>query len=639
MRALWLTLMLSIVLAANAFGQMSERERLRWVRSAPRIDSIVIEGNSFYSDSEVKDRLYAKEWNWWRSLKGDRRIEVQRETFSRDTLEIKYMYLTEGFLGVQVQHRFEMLPDSNALVRIDVAEGRRFRYDTTWITGDTPAGLNGRFSKVSSRLEPGEPVNPVDIRDIEFELKTYLANRGYPYAEIDHDIDTTQVHELARVIFTARADSLVRFGDVDIVGTQRFPEYVARRELKIDSGKVYRREDILESQRRLFESGYFSTLQLNRAEDSPNRLRPDFTLRVRERKTRYVSTELGAVGQSNLRDLAWLVSAGVGKRNIFGSRRGELSVSYFFSLGEDSRVLQNNYRLRFTEPWFLGLRMPLTLGFEWEPTLRVPDNEYKRRSYSVSAETQRRFGRQTRVAAGIEYESLKLSDFPEDISIPGVDETTSGRRSLFVQFRQDSRDNLFVPSRGAYIDILADYFGGFLGGDDDFYRVEASWSTYQRVWPGWIGAVRFKVGFSEPFGDSDSLLTDDRFLLGGANSVRSFRENRLGPLDENGNPIGSRYIVVFNQEFRWKTVQIFNEIPLIGSFFKSFPLWQSVFVDVGNGFLELDHVRLDRLAVAYGTGIQILSPAGPIRLDYARRVDTEQFDFATRWHFTILYAF
>jgi len=158
------------------------------------------------------------------------------------------------------------------------------------------------------------------------------------------------------------------------------------------------------------------------------------------------------------------------------------------------------------------------------------------------------------------------------------------------------------------------------------------------VWPGWISATRVKLGLVEAFGRSDSLLTDDRLLLGGANTVRSFRENRLGPLDGDKNPRGAQYVFVFNQEFRWKTVQIFNKIPLL-DILAAFPLWQSVFVDVGNGFLEWGDIRPDRLAVAYGTGVQILSPAGPIRLDYAQRLETDSFDFAKRWHFTILYAF
>jgi len=100
----------------------------------------------------------------------------------------------------------------------------------------------------------------------------------------------------------------------------KFPEYVARRELKIKPGARYRRDDILDSQRRLYESGYFSTLTLSRDEKSPDRLRPDFILRVTERKTRYATVQAGAA-QSLYKDLLWDFSASYGQRNVFGSRQ------------------------------------------------------------------------------------------------------------------------------------------------------------------------------------------------------------------------------------------------------------------------------------------------------------------------------
>ena len=521
---------------------------------------------------------------------------------------------------------------------ITVDEGRQFFYGPASLTGTDMSNVHIQFEKLTQRLKEGNPVNPIEVRSVVFDLKTYLANRGYPYAVTNFVLDTAAETARTPVRVRAALDSLVHFGEIAIEGMQDYPEAVARRELKIVPGTIYRRQDIIESQRRLFESGYFTTLQLNRADSSSDRLNPDFSLRVRERQPRFVETELGAVGQSNLRDLVWQTAAGAGKRNVFGSRRVDFSVRYYFSLWGDARILENRYRLRFTEPWALGFRVPLTFSAEWEPRLRVPDNDYKRRSWSISAETIFRFGNEIRQRLGIEYQSLKLSDFPVDQPITDVNRAVSGRRLLFSEFRFDSRDNIFIPSRGSKAELMTRYVGGFLGGDDSFVKIEASWATFQVVWPGWISATRLKAGLVQPFGTSDTLLTEDRLLIGGASTVRGFQENRLGPLDDDGTPRGSRYTVIVNQEFRWKTIQIFNDIPLLSSL-KAFPLWQSIFVDIGNGFQDKDDLKLNKLAYSYGTGLQIVSPAGPIRLDYARIIPSNQFEFDERWHFTILYAF
>jgi len=99
---------------------------------------------------------------------------------------------------------------------------------------------------------------------------------------------------------------------------------------------------------------------------------------------------------------------------------------------------------------------------------------------------------------------------------------------------------------------------------------------------------------------------------------------------------------LFNLEFRWKTVQVLQSLPGIGKLFRNLPLWQSVFFDAGNVWERFDDIGSEDLALGYGTGVQIVSPAGPIRVDYARKIKTDREDLSGidyRWHFTILYAF
>jgi len=82
-----------------------------------------------------------------------------------------------------------------------------------------------------------------------------------------------------------------------------------------------------------------------------------------------------------------------------------------------------------------------------------------------------------------------------------------------------------------------------------------------------------------------------------------------------------------------------NSLPFFGDVFKRFPQWQTIFVDVGNGFRNKEEMRFDNLAVSYGMGFQIASPAGPIRIDRAWVYEHHDFDYSHRWHFTILFAF
>ncbi|RKX27158.1 MAG: hypothetical protein DRP45_01710 [Candidatus Zixiibacteriota bacterium] len=635
MRRLWGIFFL--VLFVQSSQAVVDKARLRWARTRPVIDSIAIEGNEHFGTAEIKGQLYSRVRNPWLWLKGDRRSRVQRESYGRDTLEIKYLYLSNGFLGVQVEHAFEPIgKDSSALVRISINEGRQLSYGKVDVKGGFPGEFGPNILNIVQELKPGDPINPFELSQVETSIKTYLANNGYPYANVAYFVDTMARLEGCPVTFEVLSDSLLHFGEIAIEGADRFPESAARRELKIVPGDIYRREDVLESQRRLFECGYYSTFSLHQADSVRDRLRPDFLLKLRERKAWHITFKAGA-GQSEVRDLQWDLSGAFGQRNFLGSRRWDALVDYSFALGDESRLIANRYRLRFTEPWLLGIRMPLTLTGQVRPRIKDPVQEFYKRSWSVSALITKWFARKLRVTFGTEYEFVKITGASDEIiEFARTLEGNAARRKLYGMFRRDSRNDLFIPTGGSLTEFSADYYGGFLRGDDNFFKLQGSWSRYRRVWPGWISATRLRGGWAEEFGETESVPLDEALYLGGANTVRGFAQGGLGPMRDDGTPEGAQYTAVFNQEFRWKTVQILR---IFGRTFRSFPLWQSVFIDVGNGLRNKEEIRFDNFAVAYGTGVQIMSPAGPIRIDYAQVLKTDHFDFASRWHFTILYAF
>jgi outer membrane protein insertion porin family len=64
-----------------------------------------------------------------------------------------------------------------------------------------------------------------------------------------------------------------------------------------------------------------------------------------------------------------------------------------------------------------------------------------------------------------------------------------------------------------------------------------------------------------------------------------------------------------------------------------------MFTDLGNGWASFSDAGLDNILFSYGVGIQFISPAGPLRLDFAHRVEAAGYNAGDRFHVTILYAF
>jgi len=629
------SILILLLICSSVLAQViQEHDMDRWLSKKPVIDSIDVEGNKYFGDGKIRGVLFSQKTNIFRAIKADRARRVQRETLMRDTSEVKYLYLSEGFLGVRVEESFEPLPDdSNAVVKIKIDEGRQFFYGNVNITGRFDRDkFQSEFIDIIKDFKINdfrEPVDPFNIRQASYDIKSVLANNGFPYATANFNIDTSTANNLGDITFRIFADSLVHFGDVKIVGAENYGPSIVRRELTFKKGDVYRRKDIIESQKRLLNTGYYLTLRLNSTVPDTagmeRRLNPDFMLALKERPPHYVSIKTGAA-QDSIKDLIWSLSASWGKRNFLRSRQLELTAQTSFVIFTEWRLKDHSYRARIIEPWFLGIRMPLTLTAQVEPGVKSLVQPYRKQTWFISVTTTKTIKDNLKILTGLQYEKINIYGLTAGESEEQLrqEEGISVRRKLYFNITRDTRNSFFIPSRGSVTSLRYDYVGGFLGGDDSFYLLEGSWSRYQKVWPGWISASRIKGGFVQETKDGKPVPTDDKFYLGGANTIRGFSEDELGPLSETGNPIGADIILIINQEFRY---------PIIGKF------WGSIFADAGNGYRYRDNIKWNNLAFSYGAGIQFISPAGPIRLDYARHIRTKGIEPGYRFHFTILYAF
>ena len=130
-------------------------------------------------------------------------------------------------------------------------------------------------------------------------------------------------------------------------------------------------------------------------------------------------------------------------------------------------------------------------------------------------------------------------------------------------------------------------------------------------------------------GSTEFLFIEDRFKAGGANSVRGFKQDSLGPSvkipgTEDEFFLGGQAVVVMNQELR-------------------FPIYKLVhggaFYDTGNVFVTAREVSLSNLRHTAGVGVRLVFPFGVLRLDWARILDLQEGEDPSRFHFSFGYAF
>jgi outer membrane protein insertion porin family len=150
--------------------------------------------------------------------------------------------------------------------------------------------------------------------------------------------------------------------------------------------------------------------------------------------------------------------------------------------------------------------------------------------------------------------------------------------------------------------------GGWLGGDKDFTKLYGSSSAYFKNFEELVLELKIRGGISDSFGDTERVPIFERYFAGGANTIRGYRERRVGPRDDvNGQPVGGQAFWVFNAE---ETFPIFPDL-----------IKGAVFFDTGNVYESIGDFGNGGVFSGTGAGVRIKTPIGPVKLDAGYPLD------------------
>ncbi|NLI15509.1 MAG: BamA/TamA family outer membrane protein [candidate division Zixibacteria bacterium] len=648
---LFFIIILVIILAGGADARkFSYRRQL--------IKKVEIEGNRNFSDNQIKPLMLTKANHWYNIFSRHRLSRLNVET---DAIYIKRFYAQRGYLFASVEAAADYYKDdsSKAVVKFQIDEGKLVYVDSVKVEGGRES-INSHVPKLLEKIVVREPVNNDAVVAAAQRIRDLYADYGYPLATVRHFYNYSSDSTRADIAFQIAESSCVINGHINIVqeGDSRSKQKAITREMTVSQGELYSRAKNIESQQNLYSTGLYKSVDLKRVGElryiGSDTAVADLELRVVGRKNNYINYSFG-IGQQQYFNAMLSVlqsSISIGTRNLWGfGRKLEFSAKTSHQLAkrdEDVRVIKfkdlfsdlrlkpvtNFVGINYTEPWFLGLRMPLNTGIVYEISTKNPiiDKYYDKLSAEIS------------VLRGIDkYTSLRFAQRFEYVSIRGVSDQeapilrlegqNSMRRRFAVYGQRDTRDNIFVTQSGSYSYLSLDYVGHYLGGDFSFIKSEFSWSRYRLIGRENIFATRIRIGALKELGADGRSSTEDRFTLGGAKTIRGFAENRIGPkwttadsVGANliGNAKGGRFLILGNIEVRR---------PLF------WRLGGSAFIDAGNVYNEIKTAKFDGIVTSAGLGLQFFTLVGPINFEYGfklqRKLDLQEGSY----HLTILYAF
>jgi outer membrane protein insertion porin family len=259
------------------------------------------------------------------------------------------------------------------------------------------------------------------------------------------------------------------------------------------------------------------------------------------------------------------------------------------------------------DPWIFGY--PYSFGFDLYQT------SHRRRTDIGWAYNERRIGGDLKLGKELtDYLRGDLGYRLEEVRLEGISDTASADlraeegsnliSSMDLQLTQDTRDNIYNPSRGYVLGGTIADAGGIFGGDKDYVKGTGFLGWYHTFFGKLVLELSGRIGLGGAYGKSDEVPIYERFFAGGANTIRGYRERAVGPRDPGSDdPIGGEAIVIGNAEVTF---------PIIERMIKG-----AVFYDIGNAWRRAEDFMVGGgYRYGAGVGVRVKTPVGPVKLDY-----------------------
>ncbi len=513
---------------------------------------------------------------------------------------IKRNYEKKGYLGVRIDKLEQSFGEKGDVdIRVQIYEGQQYKISRIDIKGmrvfsreDLLAHLSGYdyyFPQCASEMK-------IDLQDFYYE-------RGYVKMTSTSRIVDDGENEKA-IIITVDEGRQYTISRVEIFGLTATRKFVIQGALEFREGDIYRESLVEETFRRLIRLNIFDYVNIEKTFTEDDQLVMNIILR--EAKNKRIQLYLGYGAYDMLRGGVLLED-----RNIFGS--GKTVAARF-------KGSMRGYRVepRFEDPDLWGFRYQMLAYYEIQDEL-----SFIRKKIGVESAFQRSFYKHYSIRMGYRFENR----FAEDVEGNIINTRDSVKLSgPDLKFLADFRDDAIYPRLGALISLDFEETFLALGSEINYVKFETETSYFLPLPLNMVLAMSGRVSGLMPINEDREVPIQVKLFNGGSSTVRGFKHNYLGPLEDN-KPVGGNARLVFNTELRMPLTPFTDR-------YRFAVLW-----DAGNLQEEFRDISVDGLIHSVGAGFRIRTPVGPIRLDYAHRLD-KPFGWKTgRIHFSIGHAF
>ena len=460
------------------------------------------------------------------------------------------------------------------------------------ITGNTVETTDDLMSLVT--LEPGKMLNSVTLKRNVQAIQEKYREDGYILAKIT-DLNIDKDGNLTIKLNEGKIESF------KIKGNEKTKDYVILREMRQKPGEPFNAKKTQRSWQRVNNLGFFEEVTPKvQPGVEPNAVIVEWN--VKEKRTGTFSVGAGYSSQDGV-----IGMIAIGDTNFRGTGDA-INITYEFS-GDDED--SHGYSFSYRRPWLdqkqtTGTFRIYNRTYEYddydengdhiesymrhysggEITLGRPVSEYST-NYITLRNRKDQYVKQTEVG--------NLNGHGSGATHKKWEEDNFGTtRAVILQHVTDTRDNVYFPTMGGRVALTGE-LGGF-GGDFDYRKADIEDQRYFKAGKNQVWALRGQYGWSD--GDISEYA---RFKVGGQNSLRGYRDDQFR----------GEHMFLATLEYRF---------PIVSK------VQGALFTDWGSAWE--DDLWPDDIHGSVGIGMSLVTPLGPVRLDYGRGDDGGRVHFS-----------
>jgi len=634
-----------------------------------KIEQINIVGNTKFKEKDILDSFELKTPNWLSWYKQDDRYS--RESLTGDLEKLRSYYMDRGYANFQIEStQVAIAPEKDDMyITVNVSEGEVFKVSDIKLAG-TMVVPEAQLRRLLL-IKPGDTYSRKLVTSSQQLMSYRLGADGYAFAKIDPVPNADNEHKTVALTFFIEPGNRVYVRHINFNNTTAINDETLRREMRQLEGGWLSNSAVERSKERLQRLPYVEKVEFENKPVAGSADLVDVDFNIKEGLPGQFG---GGIGYSEAQKFSLNGNfvhsnfMGTGDRIALEINAGKYSKSYTFAHTDPYTTIDGVARTtsltlrditQFVAASSAFSTKQITGAIQWS----YPISEYQYISLGTSANKNSLVVSQGYSAQqSVDWVKQNGNTFQRELSDTNGDGVVNSLDSPYTVYgtnfytyeltggwSYEGRNRALFPDRGMKIAISARY--ALPLSDVKYYQSNFDFITYIPLWRKFLVSVQASVDYASALGKTTSLPPYLNYFAGGPDSVRGYRESRLGPKDNIGigNPYGgnfrvvNRYELIFPVPEKWKSsarVSLFYDI---GNVFQTGNKVKFLGVD---DITPVDyHFNYANLKQSTGVAVQWLAPLGLFRFSYGIPLnpfpgDTVRFgDETERFQFSIGQAF